>query len=81
MQILVTLPDDAVPGDAHWKIARAVLEAVEPGASTHCLQWPAGFQVPYCEHVRLDVSVEQLPPSYVTVPWYRVPGKQAPCSA
>lgn len=59
-KFIVEIPDDI--RDDLWLVSRAVLEAVEPGASGHCLfrAWDndAGIVSRY-EHVRLGVKVSR----------------------
>ena len=57
MEVDVRLTEDEYAKHDPWVYARAVLEAVEPGAGSHCIQIePADYGVRY-RHYRLGVTI------------------------
>ena len=57
MEVDVRLTEDEYAQHDPWGFARAVLEAVEPGAGTHCIQVESiDYGVRY-RHIRLGVTV------------------------
>jgi hypothetical protein len=51
----VEVPDESDPGD--WAFVRALLDAIEPGASGHCLGREYGTNADYHTHHRLGVII------------------------
>ncbi len=57
--IIINLPED---GPTVWDVTRAVLEAIEPGASRHCLShdYMDVLDIGGWTHHRLGVSVSEV---------------------
>lgn len=60
---------EGVPADKHWRVVRAALDVIEPGAASHALQHtPLHDGVETYEHVRLGVTVTLNPTPKLAMP-------------
>ena len=65
-QFVINIPDDApvdFGNDLHWRLTRAVLEALEEGSSDHCLYYSLEEEGgPVFRHHRLQATIVQTAP-------------------